>query len=151
MTFTTFSLWVWTVWLAPLNTASHERAGIKVTVAECWQDGTQWKAAENRRLGLKRAEGGKINRKSSCQGAADMTESKQKQAELTAVSAVHFCSWLMSGEAALYVCFLCLSCCHFAFLLKHNVFHKVQQNIYLLLRLCDNYPRWWYFEEVNQC
>lgn len=53
---------------------------------------------------MKRAEGGKkINKKSSCQGAADMTESKQKQAELRAVSAVHFFSWLMSGEAALYV------------------------------------------------
>lgn len=46
-----------------------------------------------------------------------MTESKQEQAELTAVSAVHFFSWLMGGEAALYVffLFLCLSCCHFVF------------------------------------
>lgn len=73
-----------------------------------------------------------------------MTESKQKQAELRAVSAVHFFSWLIFF-------FLCLSCRHFVFLLKRNVFYKVQQNIYLVLRLCDNYLRRWYREEVNQC
>lgn len=78
-----------------------------------------------------------------------MTESKQEQAELTAV---HFFSWLMGGEAALYVfsffVSVLLSLC---FSLNTMFFIKCSK-IYIYYSDCVIIiPRRWYFEEVNQC
>lgn len=127
---------IWTMWLAPLNTASHEGAGIKVTVAECWQEGTQWKAAENRRLGLKRAEGGKKRKiiKLPRSSWRDWVSAK------TSSPHIHWrCSFLLLANelgdcfAFVFVLFfftvrVCPTHCHCVFFLKQNAFYKAAQN-----------------------